>query len=112
MIIRNAYIKGENRDLQELTMIMFVNNDEIRKSTLKNIIIKRFSKNTNILFSACTIINSQQEKPTRKVIQIGGFYVQSTIPDLPSILIESCLLLNCIIPFENIYMINCVIKKE
>ena len=112
MIIGNAYIKGESREMQETTVIVFGVNDDIKKCNLENIIIKRYLETTNLLFSACVLINSQQEKPTRKVIQIGGFYCQTTIPDSPYIRINSCVLRNCTIPFENIYMIDCVIKNE
>lgn len=112
MIIGNAYIKGENREMQEITVIIFGATDEIKKCNLENILIKRYLETTNILFSGCVLINCTQKKPTRKVIQIGGFYFQDTLPDTPCIMFVNCVLKNCIIPFENIYMHMCVVKNE
>jgi len=111
MKIKNMVLKAEISDLGKGGIVLF-KDDEVAQCNFENVLIISSLKTLNILFSACVMYNTKQVKSKKKVIKIGGLYTQSTVPDPRDITFSWCVLRNCTIPFENIYMIDCVIENE
>jgi len=111
MQITSMVLKAEISDLGKGGIVLF-KDDEVAQCNFENVLIISSLKTLNILFSACVMYNTKQVKSKKKVIKIGGLYTQSTVPDSPAVFFEGGALNNCTIPFENIYMIDCVIENE
>lgn len=111
MKIKNVVIDGQRLEGLSKSVIILGEAENFAFCTFKNIVFVPEMSSVKIFINKSVLVDIKQEESDKKVIKIGGLYSQDEVPMFPMVLFNSCVFNNCILPFENLYIMYSTIRQ-